>query len=55
MQELFDLGGYALYVWSSYGLGLVVLLSYVFAPFRRLRRVKADIERGIRREEARSA
>ena len=55
MQEFFHMGGYALYVWSSYAIGLVVLLANVIAPIRRQHRLKADIARGIRREQARNA
>ena len=55
MQEFFHMGGYALYVWSSYAIGLVVLLANVIAPLRRQTRLKAAIARGIRREQARSA
>ena len=55
MQEFFHMGGYALYVWSSYAIGFVVLLANVIAPIRCQRRLKADITRGIRREQARNA
>ena len=42
MSELgrfFDMGGYALYVWSAYGLVAVVLAANVAAPWLRQRRL----------------
>jgi heme exporter protein D len=32
MQEFFAMGGYALYVWPSYGLTLIVLLANIIIP-----------------------
>jgi len=32
VQEFFAMGGYALYVWTSYGLTLVVLLANIIIP-----------------------
>ena len=32
MQEFFAMGGYAFYVWTSYGLTLVVLLANIIIP-----------------------
>ena len=32
VSEFLNMGGYALYVWSSYGLALVVLLVIFFKP-----------------------
>ena len=34
-----DMGGYALYVWSAYGLVLVVLVANVAGPWLRQRRL----------------
>jgi heme exporter protein D len=44
-SEFFNMGGYALYVWTSYGLMAIVLLLNVWLPFRR----RAEVERRIRR------
>ena len=30
---MFDMGKYAVYVWSSYGLSLIVLIASVVIPF----------------------
>lgn len=32
VQEFFAMGGYAFYVWTSYGLTLVVLLANIVIP-----------------------
>lgn len=32
MQEFFAMGGYAFYVWTSYGLALIVLLANILIP-----------------------
>ena len=48
--EFFHMGGYAFYVWTSYGLTLIVLLANVLAPFRQRRKILADLARRERRE-----
>jgi len=50
MGEFFHMGGYAFYVWWSYGLTLIVLLANVLAPFRQRRKILADLARRERRE-----
>ncbi|MEY3807402.1 MAG: heme exporter protein CcmD [Pseudomonadota bacterium] len=32
LQEFFAMGGYAFYVWTSYGLTLIVLLANIIMP-----------------------
>ncbi len=32
VQEFFAMGGYAFYVWPSYGLTLIVLLANIIIP-----------------------
>ncbi len=32
MQEFFNMGGYAFFVWTSYGLALVVLVINIILP-----------------------
>ncbi len=32
VQEFFAMGGYAFYVWSSYGITLIVLLANIIIP-----------------------
>ena len=49
--EFFDMGGYAFFVWSSYGLTFVVLLWNVIAPISRKKKILAQIKRAIKREQ----
>ena len=49
MSEFLHMGGYAFYVWSSYGITLVVLLLNVLVPLRHRRKLLADIARRARR------
>lgn len=37
--RFFDMGGYAVYVWSAYGLVLAVLVANVAGPLLRQRRL----------------
>ena len=48
-QDFFHMGGYAVYVWTSYGLAAVVLLANLAIPRLRRRRVLADLARRRRR------
>ncbi len=50
MAEFLHMGGYAFYVWTSYGLALIVLLANVLSPYRQRRKLLADLARRERRE-----
>ncbi len=50
-SEFFHMGGYALYVWLAYGVGLVVLGGVVLAPLLRHRRLRRELARRLRREQ----
>lgn len=49
MKEFLHMGGYAMYVWPSYGLALIVLLWNVIMPMRRRKQNIASIKRRLRR------
>jgi heme exporter protein D len=49
LNEFFHMGGYAFYVWSSYGIALVVLLVNAILPLRQRKKLLADIARASRR------
>lgn len=49
MKEFLAMGGYAFYVWTSYGLALVVLVANLVAPFMLRRKLLGDIARRLRR------
>ena len=50
MKEFFAMGGYAFYVWMSYGIALVVLIANLVSPLMQRRRLLADIARKRRRD-----
>ncbi|MCP5419900.1 MAG: heme exporter protein CcmD [Gammaproteobacteria bacterium] len=50
-SDFFHMGGYAFYVWASYGLTLAVLGGLLVAIARRHRQLQADLERRTRREQ----
>jgi heme exporter protein D len=49
MREFFAMGGYALYVWPSLLLTLIVLVLNIVAPIYQRKRTLADIARKLRR------
>ncbi|MFV1973535.1 MAG: heme exporter protein CcmD [Thiohalobacterales bacterium] len=49
LNEFLDMGGYAFYVWTSYGITLLVLLVNVIGPARLRRKLLTDIARAARR------
>lgn len=53
-SDFLAMGGHALYVWSSFALGLVVLLGNVIAPIMQRKKLIAEQLRRIRREESKS-
>ena len=49
-SEFIHMGGYAVFVWPSYALALVVLVANVVIPLQRRKQVIRDIERKQRLE-----
>ena len=49
LNEFFHMGGYGIYVWSSYGIALIVLLANIIAPLRQRRKLLNNIARTARR------
>jgi len=43
------MGGYAFYVWTSYGITVVVLVANWIVPLRRVRRLRTDLMGEARR------
>ncbi len=43
MSEFFNMGGYAFYVWLSYGLTAVILIANVIIPKLQEKQVKRDL------------
>ena len=44
------MGGYAFFVWWSYGIALVVLLALIVSSLMQRKRVIARVKRAIRRD-----
>ena len=49
-SEFFHMGGYAVFVWSSYGLALLMVVANIVSPILERRRVIARIKRALKRE-----
>ena len=54
MSEFFHMGGYALYVWSAYGLTVVAMVALVITPITRRRQLLREIADDVRLEEVNS-
>jgi heme exporter protein D len=44
VSDFFHMGGYAFYVWTAYGMTLVVLVLNVVLPLRRYHRLKRQAQ-----------
>jgi heme exporter protein D len=49
VNEFFQMGGYALYVWPSYALAAIVLIYNILSPILTRKKIMADIARKARR------
>jgi heme exporter protein D len=49
--EFFDMGGYAFFVWTSYGLFFVIVVANVISPILQRKKIIARIKRAIKRED----
>ena len=45
MAEFWNMGGYAVYIWPSYGLAALIVLGLTVFSLMRHARVKAELER----------
>jgi heme exporter protein D len=45
LAHYFAMGGYAVFIWPSYGLALVLLAGMAVAAYRRMRAAELAIER----------
>ena len=55
LNEFFHMGGYAFYVWTSYGIALFVLLVNVISPLRQRKKLLITIARTARRRSRRES
>jgi heme exporter protein D len=49
MQEFFHMGGYAFYVWTSYGLAFIVLLLNFVLPIQQEKQILRNLARKFKR------
>ncbi len=42
MAEFIAMGGYAFYVWTSYGIVVIALVGAAFLPWQKHRRLRRD-------------
>lgn len=50
LSEFINMGGQGLYVWSSYGISLLVLAVNVLVPLLRKRSISKEIQQTMKRE-----
>ncbi len=50
-SEFFAMGGYAFYVWTSYGLTFLVIVLNIVMPIMHRKKVINRVKRAIRREQ----
>jgi heme exporter protein D len=50
LTEFLHMGGYAFYVWTSYGLAAVILIANLLVPMVNARRQRRDLIGKLRRE-----
>jgi heme exporter protein CcmD len=47
MNEFLEMGGYARYVWSAFGVSLIVLTGMIYLTKRSLRNTRAQLARRL--------
>jgi len=50
MNEFFNMGGYAVFVWSSFGISFIVLLLNAVLPVLRRKQLIRDVRGHIKRK-----
>ena len=50
LEEFFHMGGYAVYVWSSYGLAFIVLVAIFISPIMSRKRILRDLRMKYRQQ-----
>jgi len=51
VEALLQMDGHGFYVWTSYGITLVVLLFTLWLPLAKIRRLRTEQQRRLRREQ----
>jgi len=51
MNDFFHMGGYAFFVWTSYGLAAIILIANIIIPMQRKKEIMNNLKRRLRREQ----
>lgn len=51
MTEFLHMGGYAFFVWTSYGLAAIILIANIILPMQRKKEIFNNLKRRLRREQ----
>jgi heme exporter protein D len=51
LEEFFHMGGYAIYVWSSYGMAFVIMLLIFIQPMMSRKQLRKDLQMKYRQQE----
>ena len=51
MMDFLNMGGYAFYVWTSYGISLAVMILNIILPIRREKELLRSLAKRQQREE----
>lgn len=49
-SDFFHMGGYATFVWTSYGMALLLVVANIVSPIIQRKRVIARVKRAIKRD-----
>lgn len=49
MSEFLNMGGYAVFVWSSFGISLLVLIANIIMPIMRRKQLIREVSSQIKR------
>ena len=52
MSDFFNMGGYAVFVWSSFGISFLVMLLNVIFPLLRRKQLLRDVRSYIKRNQS---
>jgi len=52
MNEFLHMGGYAFFVWTSYGLATIILVANIIIPLQRKKEIMNNLKRRLRREQS---
>lgn len=50
LSEFVNMGGHALYVWSSFAISLILMLLNILLPWWKLKATRRQLQRQIQRE-----